>query len=180
MKKPHPIPNKIGARWSIAGWIVTGLLGALALGVIVVSAHGLLGGSSESRIECDRATGDCRASFALSRQRTARIADIVSAQIETYSRDLGNRAREKQSYIALNLKNAKQEFTPMSADAATVAGYEAAVTQLQTFLAGKEPTLTITINSRWSDKSYLNILGSGILLLLMAVAGFFRLRGHRK
>ena len=135
--------------------------------MIVVSAWGLLGGMSESRIECDRGTGDCRASFALTRQRTARIADIVSAEIQTVTRDLGNKAREQQSYIALILKDAKLEFTPMSAEAETVAAYAAAVTQLQTFLAGKEPALTIKIDSRGSRKSHLSLFGSSILLLLL-------------
>lgn len=163
--------------------MVTALLGALALAAIVISANGLLGGASESRIECDRATGDCRASlveFALTRQRTARIADIVSAEIQTYDRNIGGKAREKQSYIALNLKNGKQEFSPMSAEAATIKGYEVAVTQLQAFLAGKEPALTITMKSRDSWKSDLSLFGSGILLLLLAVAGFVKLRGQRK
>ena len=150
---------------------------------IVISAHGLLGGTSETRIECDRATGDCRASlveFALTRQRTARIADIVSAEIQIHERNIGGKAREMQSYIALHLKNGMQEFSPMSAEAETIKGYEVAVTQLQAFLAGKEAALTITIKSRDSWTSDLSLFGYGILLLLMAVVGFVKLRGRRK
>lgn len=174
--------HTLSARWSVVGWIVTGLLGALALVMIVVSAWGLLGGASESRIECDRGAGECRASFDLIKRRKAGIAGISGVELLALDRRFATRSSETQSYIALRVNGVEQAITPSSAEARTVAAYAAAVTQLQVFLAGKEqaPAIAITIATRASRKSNMHLSGSGILILLMAGAGYIKLRGRRK
>jgi hypothetical protein len=163
--------------WHIVGYSVGGLFALIGLWGLVDGVLGLTGRSTGTlRFACDRTKGECRRSYPL---RTVRysLADVTGAEVKSTRRSLGRGARfETQFALALNLQGNKEGWlTDWTGDEATTAKLRDAASQIQTFLAGKEATLSINLGTKasyaWSWRAIFDsvLLLAGVAVLIYVV-----------
>jgi len=167
--------------WHIVGYSVAGVFLVIGVWMVVDGVLGLSGHSAgRVHFECDRAKGECR--DISRRTRTWPLADVTGAEVQSKRRSLGRGARFETHYaLALNLRDKDKEvwLSEWTGNEETTAKFRDAASQIQSFLAGKEPTLAIKFDTKDSYTwNWRTLLDGGLILVGVAVLLYFIRRGR--
>ena len=124
-----------------------------------------------SKIECDRTAGQLRVVYPLATHEIP-LADITGFELGTEQAGLGRGARVETTYgIVAKLRDGERKLTTFTGDPATVATYREGVERLRAFLAGAEPTLTLTFDAKDSRAARTNNIATLILVAVLILGG---------